>query len=308
MIKGYYINLESSQERRAALTENLKSLGIENIYKRFNAIKGDPSEAKKSNLKAGELGLWSSWISLLKQETQNTKTNYRYLHIMEDDVVLDEITKKAFKVLHRCDEEFDMLFTDMYVNPSVHSQFGKYCKRLIRKEKVSIERDIYTGCTSSVILKRESIQKIYNLLDSHINGQGKKIPLDNYIRRLMNDKKLTIRVMIPFTTSIQLDQIHNSTIQETDLNHQAISTSQALCGLMRRDLSYIRNPENMQIQASRYVQILEDYASKRLEKEKQQDMMDIFSKYCLENRLLRYKYEPRLLNEKLNAQIHEDWS
>ena len=47
MIKGYYINLESSQERKAALIENLKSLGIENIYKRFNAIKGDPSDAKK---------------------------------------------------------------------------------------------------------------------------------------------------------------------------------------------------------------------------------------------------------------------
>ena len=185
MIKGYYINLESSQERKAALTENLQSLGIENGYKRFNAIKGDPSEAKKLNLKAGELGLWNSWISLLRQETENTEKDYRYLHIMEDDVVLSETTTKALAVLYKHDEDFDMLFTDMYVNPNVHSQLGKYCKKLIRKEKVSIEKDIYTGCTSSVILKRESLQKIYDLLNNHINGQDKKIPLDNYIRRLM---------------------------------------------------------------------------------------------------------------------------
>ena len=308
MIKGYYINLESSQERKAALIENLKSLGIEHVYKRFNAIKGDLSEARKSNLKAGELGLWNSWISLLSQETQNTENNFRYLHIIEDDVILNEITTKALKRLDQHDEDFDMLFTDMYVNPSVHTQLGKYCKRLIRKEKVSIEKDLYTGCTSSVILKKESIQKVYNLLDSHINGQGKKIPLDNYIRRLMNDKKLAIRVMIPFTTSIQLDQIQNSTIQETKLNHSAISTSQALCALMRRDLSYIKNPKDMYIQASRYIQTLEDYASKRQKSEGSKDMMDMASKYCLENRLLRYKYEPRLINETLNAQIDEDWS
>ena len=308
MIKGYYINLESSQERKAALTENLKSIGVENIYKRFNAIKGDPSEATKSNLKAGELGLWNSWISLLRQETQNTKEDYQYLHIMEDDVVLDKITTKALTVLHKHDEDFDMLFTDMYVNPSVHSQLGKYCKSLIRKEKVRIEKDIYTGCTSSVILKRENIQKIYNLLESHINEQGKKIPLDNYIRRLMNENKLTIRVMIPFTTSIRLDQIHNSTIQETELNHQAISTSQALCALLRRDLSYIKNPKDMYIEAGKYIKALEDYASKKGKNKRTKDMMDIVSKYCLENRLLRYKYEPRLLNERLNAQIDEDWS
>ena len=307
MIKGYYINLESSQERKAALTENLKSLGVENVYKRFNAIKGDPSEAQKSNLKTGELGLWNSWMSLLSQETRNTENNYRYLHIMEDDVVLNEVTTKALKVLHRHDGDFDMLFTDMYVNPNVHSQLGKYCKKLIRKEKVSIEKDIYTGCTSSVILKRESLQKIYDLLNNHINGQDKKIPLDNYIRRLMNDKRLKVCAMIPFTTSIQLDQIHNSTIQETELNHSAISTSQALCALMRRDLSYIRNPKDMYIQASQYIKTLEDFASKIQKSERSKDMMDIISVYCQENRLLRYKYQPRLLNETLNAQIDEDW-
>ena len=123
----------------------------------------------------------------------------------------------------------------------------------------------------------------------------------------MNDKRLAIRVMIPFTTSIQLDQIQNSTIQETKLNHSAISTSQALCALMRRDLSYIKNPKDMYIQASRYIQTLEDYASKRQKSEGSKDMMDMASKYCLEN-VWRYKYEPRLINETLNAQIDEDWS
>ena len=307
MIKGYYINLLSSQQRKAALEDNLKSLGIEKDYQRFNAIRGNAGEARKLNLKAGELGLWESWISLLGQETQNPEDNYRYLHIMEDDVVMNKITKKALKILQINDEDFDMLFTDMYVNPNVHSQLGKYCKTLMKKEKLSIESDIYTGCTSSVILNKKSIEKIYRLLLNHIRGDDNKIPLDNYIRRLMNEKKLTVKAMIPFATSVQLDQIHNSTIQETELNHQAISTSQALCALMRRDLSYIENPKDMYLQASKYIQTLEYYASKRKNNNEEADMMDTISRHCLESRLLRYKYEPRLLNETQNAQIDEDW-
>ena len=143
------------------------------------------------------------------------------------------------------------------------------------------------------------------MLNNHIHGDGDKIPLDNYIRRLMNEKVLTIETMIPFTTSIRLDQIQNSTIQEAELNHRAITTSQALCSLMRRDLSYIKNPKDIYIQACKYIQILEDHKSRKEKAEIKEDIMHIISKGHLENRFLKYKYEPRLLNETMNAQVDE---
>ena len=306
MIKGYYINLESSKKRNEAVLNNLKALGLEQNYQRFNAIKGEPSEAAKLNLRPGELGLWKSWIELLGQETRNTKKNYRYLHIIEDDVIMNQTTITALGILAKQEKEFDMLFTDMYVNPSIHVKLGKACKKLMQKGTVNVETNIYTGCTSSVLIKDKAISKIYGILSGDINEKGKKIPLDNYIRRLMVEKKLTILTTLPFTTSIRLDEIQNSTIQETKLNLQVISDSQALCGLMRRDLSYIKNPDDLHIKVGQYIKTLEDYASEEGSKEKSEDIMDIVSEYCLNNKLLRYKYDQRLLKEAMNGQAEEN--
>ena len=68
-----------------------------------------------------------------------------------------------------------------------------------------------------------------------------------------------------------------------------------------------RNPKDMYIQASKYIKTLEDLRQKYKKAKESKDMMDIISVYCQENRLLRYKYQPRLLNETQNAQIDEDW-
>ena len=114
--------------------------------------------------------------------------------------------------------------------------------------------------------------------------------------------------MIPFITSVHLDQIRNSTIQETELNHKAISISQELCGLMRRDLSYIENPTNMYSLIGKYVHELEDITSKKRPERRLIDMVDVISKYCMDNELLRYKYEARLLKEEMNAQTNEKHS
>ena len=305
MIKGYYINLEESETRKRILLNNLEEQGIKQNYQRFNAIKGDPEESSQLNLRAGELGLWKSWMELLRQETHNAQDNYHYLHIIEDDVVMDKTTAKGLKAIEIHDEDFDILFTDMYVNPNIHMQLSKYCKRLSRKGQVRIESNIYTGCTSSVIIKKEKIQKIYQILEEYMDKRGDKIPLDNYIRRLTNSKKIAVRCMIPFITSVRLDQIQNSTIQETELNHKAISISQELCGLMRRDLSYIENPSDMYSQMGKCIHELERILSKKQPGKRSIDMVDVISKYCMDNELLRYKYEPRLLEEEMNAQTNK---
>ena len=66
--RGRFINLNDSKARRYEIEENLQKLNIINRYSRFEAIKGDPAEAKARNITTGELGLWQSWLNLLNEE------------------------------------------------------------------------------------------------------------------------------------------------------------------------------------------------------------------------------------------------
>ena len=44
-IRGRYINLASSTDRKRILTENLTNIGCEHVYTRFNAFEGDEKKA-----------------------------------------------------------------------------------------------------------------------------------------------------------------------------------------------------------------------------------------------------------------------
>ena len=55
----------------------------------------------------------------------------------------------------------------------------------------------------------------------------------------------------------------------------------------------------------KYVHELEDITSKKQPGKRLIDMVDVISKYCMDNELLRYKYEARLLKEEMNAQTNE---
>ena len=301
MIKGYFINLEESQERKNKLIDNLRLFGLNKNYSRFNAIRGNSAEATKIGLKSGELGLWKSWINLLKHEIDNSEEEYELLHIIEDDVVMSDKTQNALSMINNRKQSFDILFTDMYINPNIHMQIGAETKQLMNENKMTVRKGIYTGCTSSAVIKRENIKKLYDLLTKYMNNGERKIPLDNYLYRQMHDGELNICTIVPFVTSIDLNYIQNSTIQETNFNNEAIIISRMVCSLLRRDLSYTKKPEDLYAQLGSYIQSLEKIKSNKPGAHAR-DFIDIASKYCFTNRLLKYKYEGRLINEPMNAQ------
>ena len=49
-IKGIYINLDSSKDRKERLENHLAKAGLTKQYTRFSAIKGDPEEASQKGL------------------------------------------------------------------------------------------------------------------------------------------------------------------------------------------------------------------------------------------------------------------
>ena len=101
--------------------------------------------------------------------------------------------------------------------------------------------------------KEENI-KLYDLLTKYMNNGERKIPLDNYLYRQMHDGEFNICTIVLFVTSIDLNDIQNSTIQE--FNNEAIIISRMVCSLLRR-ICYTKKPEDLYAQLGSYIQSLE---------------------------------------------------
>ena len=67
-IKGLYINLEEDTERNKALCQKIESSNINYNFTRHSAIKGDADEARDRGLSPGELGIWKTWLEILKRK------------------------------------------------------------------------------------------------------------------------------------------------------------------------------------------------------------------------------------------------
>ena len=156
---GRYINLASSKRRRKEMQEQFMQLGVVQFYKRFEAETGDEYIAQKKNLKKGELGLWRSWLKLLNEEANNLQ-DYEYLHILEDDAVLSNEFIALANNLNKWENKYDLLVTDMYVNPSIYGVFDSTYKSLMSKRNIILTEKNYTGCTSSCLIPKHRIKKI----------------------------------------------------------------------------------------------------------------------------------------------------
>ena len=91
IVRGRYISLPESSERRSHLERHLQDLGIADRYSWFPAVRGKAEIAATRGLGAGEWGLWQSWLNLLQEEQSQLEETYDWLHIVEDDAELSPI-------------------------------------------------------------------------------------------------------------------------------------------------------------------------------------------------------------------------
>ena len=189
----------------------------------------------------------------------------------------------------------------MHVNPLVHMATYESCLKLKKNREIRIQKNLYTGCTSSVIIKKENANKILKLLKNYMSTCGPKIPLDNYLYRLMYEKKLKVCGTLPFVTSIRLELIQRSTIQESNKKLSGVRLSQKFCSLLRRDLSYIDNPKDTKTQLIECIDKLEKLKNPP-GKEDDFGLINELAKYTVNNELLLYEFDGRLKNEPMNAQ------
>ena len=298
--KGVYINLEESKVRRENVKRQLLELGIERAYRRFSAIKGNEEEAKKRGLSNGELGLWKSWISLLKEESE-TEDEYEYLHIAEDDIILSKAFKICLGKIEKDSDPFDIIATDMYVNPSIYSAWNKLHMKALEKKKFGLKEGKYTGCTSSLIIKRENIKKILEILRKEFDSNNQLIPLDNFLVRLNEQDKIKIGRTVPFLTFVMGEKQCRSTIQNHVNEEESIKLTRDICFYLRKQLSIFRETKDTFILLNKLVD-LTSLDSKTNNAKQAQEIFEKALKLAEQEKIFKYQWRPKLKDEPLNRQ------
>ena len=241
IVRGRYISLGESAERRSRLEQHLQELGVAERYSWFPAIRGDAKAAATRSLRAGEVGLWHSWLQLLQEELKQPEQNYDWLHIVEDDAELSRPFLVFCERLKPDIPRFDLLFTDMYVNPSIHRSLAHSHRDLNVRGTIRVKTDLYTGCTASVMLHRKRIPAVLRCLKNCVKAGDSLIPLDNQLRRLFHQRQLSFVRTAPFITGVLDASIAASTIQQSDKSHRSVVLTQQICTNLRRQLSVLNS-------------------------------------------------------------------
>lgn len=205
MYQGVFLNLPRSEKRRTALLAHLAEVGAADRYRHFPAVDGRAVAAQHpTSLAPGNLGLWLSHEQVL-QMLGPTPT--AHLHLIEDDAVLPRNAVPQFEgMLQRLDQEapdWDLLFTDVFLapHPGWFRQFANFRQRHAETGKhtlVDLANAFFAG-TSSLFINKASVGKYAALLAG--NWQ-RGLPIDIFLRSLVNEGKLKAYLTVPHLTSI----------------------------------------------------------------------------------------------------------
>ena len=226
MYQGFFINLDRSEERRRALTRHLEEMGAASRYRRIEAVDGRAvAHQHQTNLDPGSLGCWLSHLKTLEASIGARA----HLHIIEDDMIFAQNAARMFDgLLKFADAElsgWDLIFTDICVVP----MDGRACTDLSRTMKEYRRTKtvrfldlqyIYFAATSSYFVNWQSLDKLTKLI-SRPGMDG--LPIDAYLRNLVNQKVLKAYVTVPFLTSVS-DSLHSDIRGELDRTHAVFNT------------------------------------------------------------------------------------
>lgn len=297
-IRGHYINLETAVSRRQKIEKHLKQLSWGYSYSRFRAETSNDTEASKRGLTKGEYGLWKSWIKLLKNTIESADIqSYDYLHILEDDAILNQ---KMIEVLDQLDPTkygIELLATEMYANEEIWRSLIETWKRQTQKRTIGILL-LFTGCASSVLIPSKSVKKIYEELKKEYKQSEILLPIDNTIVKLENQKRLRVGCTFPFLSSIDQELIADSNIQSFEQTSSSIILTQQINGLLRKQLSVETDDKDY----NKITTMLVKLASSRDNTEYVIKLLKAALEIAQKEDLFRYRVDPRLKGEANNPQ------
>jgi GR25 family glycosyltransferase involved in LPS biosynthesis len=227
MYQGFFINLDKNEARRKALTQHLEETGAAGRYQRIAAVDGRAvAHQYETKLDPGNVGCWLSHAKIL-EANREAKT---HLHIIEDDTIFSKSAMSLFdSLLEFADAElsgWELIFTDIYVIPAD----GRACKDLTRTMKLyqqtktvgllDLHHVGFSG-TSSYFVNWKAIDKYAKLMSSPgVDG----LPIDLYLRGLVNEKVLKAYVTAPFLTSVSRNSLQSDISGEMKLSRAVFDT------------------------------------------------------------------------------------
>ena len=128
------------------------------------------------------------------------------------------------------------------------------------------------------------------------------LPLDNQLRKLDQQGRLVVSRVAPFITSIVIDDIMETTIQEH--GDTKIIDSQIFCALLRRKLSTLDSTETTNALLKAFLRLTTSNPTIKA-KEIEDKMIRSIVNIAEDQKLLRYKLHPRLKGEVGNKQYKQ---
>ncbi len=246
--QGYYINLDSSLDRRQTMEEHLYDVNLKESFERFNALRPSSDKELYGLKTAGELGIWLSILSLLKKISLENDDGF--VHIIEDDFRFNnKILKRLYEILEilgKTDE--DIFFLDYMINLPLLNLINLHLrnKKEFGEEKEIFypARDYYFSCMSSFLIKKTSVKFLFEILTRvylNLKYYKKLIPIDMALKRLLRNGVLKGSIVVPPLGAPDWDLDKNSTIQ--NFCSKIINNSHQVYLLMRCCSSGIKSPE-----------------------------------------------------------------
>ena len=253
-------------------------------------------------MNAGEFGIWQTWLELLRNVSTTATSDWDYLHVLEDDAEISSQFIDFCDQLSGSEPVFHLLVTDMYVNPSIYRALAEQHNQMKWRDTIKIRRDVYSGCLSSVMIHRGRVTSVLRLLEDIWTQPGQLLPLDNTLRRLMHERRLSIARTAPFLTSVREADVLQSSIQPRQNQSVDVVLTQALCTHLRRQLSTLEDNEDLASISQLLIRLSEaknSNQSRRTRRLLTEQMLHIAEKESL----LMYARDPRLDAEPDNGQL-----
>jgi GR25 family glycosyltransferase involved in LPS biosynthesis len=226
MYRGFFINLDRNEKRRACLLQNLADTGLSDIYERVPAVDGRALGPEYvTQLDRGNLGLWLTREQIMQA---NLSSNL-HLHVMEDDVLLPPDARDCFtNMLETADRQlksWDLIFTEVFLQLDISCfQLLSDAREKYRQSRtltfVPLKNPFGFAGTTSIFFNRNSIGKHLDL----IAGNWREgTPIDIYLRSLVQQGALDAYVTMPFLTSLSQETSESDILGPLDLSRKVLN-------------------------------------------------------------------------------------
>jgi len=208
---GYYINLDRSPDRRAAMEAQLARLNPPARYRRFPAVDGNPDGVASARLSDAEIGCLTSNYLLLQMHRDGAS----HLHLIEDDAVLANRTVQFVEQIIAMGllDDIDVLFTSTVLSEKFDA-FRDFFRETRKAWRTNITRaddgtaiDVqygfvpYLAGMESYLVNRRSVGLVCDIIQRELE-RGAEKPVDVLIRDEAASGKLRVRCLFPFITSV----------------------------------------------------------------------------------------------------------